>query len=83
MRMVRTICSSLMQSLARIIPAIIRNTRGTATAGVVHRRIEITVERESVSLLVPGQRAEAAGGAASGKSAPETGSGIPRCKALT
>jgi len=54
MHMVRTICNSLMQSLVRIIPAIKRNTRKTASANAVHRRVEVTVQRESVSIWVRG-----------------------------
>jgi len=38
---------------------------------MAHRRVEVTVERESISVLVPGQTAERAGGTASGKSKTE------------
>jgi hypothetical protein len=79
MHMVRTICKSLMQSLVRIIPAIKRNTRKTATANTVHRRVEVTVQRESVSIWVRGPsggRAEGVDGVdASLESGPPSRSG--------
>ena len=56
-----TIWNSIMQSLARIIPAMKMNTRKTVAGSVTHRRVEITVERESVSIWM---RGPSSGGAA-------------------
>jgi hypothetical protein len=53
--MIPTIWNSITQSLARIIPALKMNARKTVAESVVHRRIVVTVERESVSTWVRGQ----------------------------
>jgi len=52
--MKQTIWNSIIQSLARIIPAMKTNTRKTVAGSVAHRRLVITVERESISMWVRG-----------------------------
>ena len=60
--MVRTICKSFTQWLARIIPVLKANANKSVTASAVHRRIEVTVERESVAMRVRGPSAGRAKG---------------------
>ena len=48
--MVRTIRKSFTQWLARIIPGLKPNANKSVPARAVHRRIEVTVERESVAM---------------------------------
>jgi len=55
--MISTIFNSIVNSLARIIPAMKANTRKTVAGSVAHRRLVITVERESVSIWVRGSSA--------------------------
>ena len=77
--MIRNIFNALMQSLARIIPAIKVDATKTATSGVVYRRVEVTVERESLSLWVRGPSAGGAEGLTTVNAlvdrAPDSGSG--------
>jgi hypothetical protein len=55
--MLPTIWNSITQSLARIIPAVKMNARKTVAKSVVHRRLVVTVERESVSVWMRGPSA--------------------------
>ena len=48
------IWNAILQALRRIIPATKMNTSKALTGTVVNRRIEVTVERESVSMWVRG-----------------------------
>ena len=53
----RTLWNSLIQLLARIIPPKKMRARATVAGSVVYRRVEVTVERESVSMWVGGSSA--------------------------
>jgi hypothetical protein len=55
--MISTIFNSIVNSLARIIPAMKANTRKTVAGSVAHRRLMVTMERESVSMWVRGSSA--------------------------
>jgi len=77
--MVLKLYNSLRHALAAIIPAIQRNTRGSATPSVVHRRVEVTVERETVTVLVPLQPPEGSCGTARGHST-GTAAHSPSCE---
>ena len=62
--------SLYMRIETRIIPATKRDGKGTVVESIVHRRVEITVERETVSILVPGQPVGEADRTARGPSGP-------------
>jgi hypothetical protein len=53
-RKIRSLCTRIM---ARIIPAMKRNARKTVAGSVTHRRLVVTVERESISMWVRGSSA--------------------------
>jgi len=74
--MIREIRCLCIKTLARIIPAGGARANSFCARTISHRRVEVTVERETVSMLVPGRPADGAHGMAGGKSAPET----PRLK---
>ncbi|MGA3328539.1 MAG: hypothetical protein ABSF45_29165 [Terriglobia bacterium] len=69
--MIRKIRSLCVNILSRIVPATGANAREMEAKPTVHRRVEVTVERESVSVLVPGQPAARAAGTAGAKSRTE------------
>ena len=53
--MIRQIKSLYTKTLARIVPPMGRNEKELDAKTIVQRRVEITVERESVSVLQRGQ----------------------------
>jgi hypothetical protein len=65
--MFRKIRSLWVKILPRWAPAKEVRGKETEAATLVHRRVEVTVERESVWILAPGQSADAAEGTAGGK----------------
>lgn len=67
-RKIRSLCAKI---LSRIVPATGANAREMEAKPTVRRRVEYTVERESVSVLVPGPPAARAAGTASRKSRTE------------
>ena len=60
-----------MKLRAQVIPATEVGGKETAGQSAVHRRIEIIVQRETVSIVVPGLSADEAGRTARGESGPE------------
>ena len=56
--MIRQIKSLYDKTLARIVPPAGADGKELDAAALVRRRVEITVERETVSVLMPGQPAE-------------------------
>jgi hypothetical protein len=58
--------------LRRGVPATIANSKKGSAEAIVNRRIEVTVERETVTMLVRGQPKENQDGPASGKDRPES-----------
>jgi hypothetical protein len=69
--MIREIRSLCVKILSRIVPTTGAHGKEFDARTIAHRRVEVTVERESVSALVPGQTADHAGRTASGKSRTE------------
>jgi hypothetical protein len=69
--MIQKLRSLCVNILSRIVPATGANARELEAKPTVHRRVEVTVERESLSVLVPGQPAACTTGTASGKSQTE------------
>jgi hypothetical protein len=63
--MIRKIRGLYTRITARIIPAAEVNEKEMNARTIVHRRVEVIVERESVSIRIPGQAAQGASGAAS------------------
>jgi len=53
--MIRRLKSLYSKTLARIVPPMGRNEKELDAKTIVQRRVEITVERESVSVLQRGQ----------------------------
>lgn len=66
--MIRIIKNLLTKLLSSIIPAKNVNGEKNEAAGVVRRRVEVTVERETVSLRAPVQSAGSADGTTGGGS---------------
>lgn len=60
--MIRKIRGLYRRIKARIIPAREVNKKEDHPKTIVHRRVEVTVERETVSFRMPGQPANDAGG---------------------
>ena len=51
--MIREIKSLLTSILARIVPATTEGEKEINAKKIVHRRVEVTMERETLSILVP------------------------------
>ena len=62
--MIRKIRGLYTRIMARIIPAAEVNEKERHAKTIVHRRVEVTVERESISIRIPGQAGQGASGAA-------------------
>jgi len=60
-RKIKSLCTNF---LARILPATAVGEKGINAQTIVRRRVEITVERETLSILVPGELAAGAKSAA-------------------
>ena len=60
--MIRKIWGLYTRITARIIPAREMNKKEDHPKTIVHRHVELTVERESVSFRMPSQPANDAGG---------------------
>ena len=58
--MIREIKCLCIRTLARIIPAAAAHDNSFYAKSIEHRRVEVTVERETVSILVPLSRTAAA-----------------------
>ena len=71
MRLIGIFKSLCAKFLSGIVPATGVPEKGFDAQSTVHRRVEVTVERESVSVLVPSQPAERAGDAGRGRSGTE------------
>ena len=67
--MIRKIRGLYTRITARIIPAREVSEKPINAKTIVHRRVEVTVERETVSILVPGKPVGDAGGTAGAASA--------------
>ena len=59
--MIRQIKSLYSKTLARIVPLAGVDGKQFDARTIVHRRVEVTVERESVLVVVPGQPQGSAG----------------------
>lgn len=70
-QMIGILKSLYMKIRAPIIPATEMDGKETVVESVVHRRVEVMVVRESVSILVPGQSANDEEGGARKKSRPK------------
>jgi len=64
--MIRQIKSLYVKTLARILPPAGVDGKEVDAKTLVRRRVEVTVERESVSVLVPRQPQDSADQAAAG-----------------
>lgn len=64
-RRLRSLCAKI---LSRIVPATRVQGKQFGATPLVHRRVVVTVERETISILVPGQ--PGANGMAYGKGGP-------------
>ncbi len=60
--MIQKIGGLYTRVMARIIPARDVNKKEDHPKTIVHRRVEVTVERESVSFRMPGRPGNDAGG---------------------
>ena len=66
-RAFRSLCAKLLSPL---LPATEVPEKGFGDKPLLRRRVEVTVERESVSVLLPGQPDERARGTGQGKGGP-------------
>ncbi len=66
--MIRQIKSLYIKTLARILPTAGADGKEVEARTLVHRRVEVTVERESVSVFVPGRPQDSTDQTAVGRS---------------
>lgn len=69
-RKIKSLCTNI---LARILPATTEGEKGINAERIVRRRVEVTVEKETLSILVPGDLAGRAERVDAAKSSSERG----------